>query len=607
MSEIRAVLYARVSTEEQAREGYSIAAQNAELKRHAEQQGYRLVETYVDEGVSGKSIEGRPRMKQLLKDARDHKFDVVMVYKIDRLARKLSDSLDISETLEKNNVKLVSLKENFDTRTPSGRTLFQMMCSFAELERNTILDRVKMGMEQRAKQGKYNGGIVLGYDAVNKELVINEEETHIVRSIFNMAEQDMGLKAITRRLNEMGYRSKKNNQFSTLTVKTILNNPMYIGKIRFNQVENWAEKRRSGKNTEYILADGVHEPIISIEQWDTVQRLMSKRSYKPSRSNKPTLLGGLLRCPKCGYGMVIGRPKGSKSGADYRIYKCGQYHNKGKTACQSHSIKAEATEQYVFNELSRIASSDYILHKLVDKINKDRLHAEQPLLEEKKLVENKIGKTQSKLNNLKEKIMTDADMLEMFRPNLISLQDELKMLQQQKERLVVQLDTQETEPIDFHALKKLLADFNTVLKSAEPDEQKSLLRMIIKDIQITKDAPRKSGRYITKINLLFDFTIESLQANSFSFIRKVYSGYDFVADFDTRSLDGVTLANFHKSGVGEVMASLSILPLLMIRFPPINLHRPVNLLRQHEAHQLVRQRHAAEAQLLLSPAQHRQR
>src|SRR5690606_9017621 len=114
--------------------------------------------------------------------------------------------------------------------------------------------RVKMGMTERAKQGKYNGGIVLGYDAVNKELIINEDEAHIVRTIFNFAEQDMGLKAITRRLNEMGYRTKKGNPFSTLSVKNILNNPIYIGKIRFNQLENWAEKRRSGKNTDYILS-----------------------------------------------------------------------------------------------------------------------------------------------------------------------------------------------------------------------------------------------------------------------------------------------------------------------------------------------------------------
>ena|SRR5690606_37964266 len=127
----------------------------------------------------------------------------------------------------------------------------------------------------------------------------------------------MGLKAITRRINEMGYRTKKNNLFNVLGVKNILTNPIYIGKIRFNQLEDWAEKRRKGKNTEYILADGTHEPIISLEQWENVQRIMKKRSYKPVRSHTPFILAGLLRCPKCGYGMVAGRSKGS-SGQTYR-------------------------------------------------------------------------------------------------------------------------------------------------------------------------------------------------------------------------------------------------------------------------------------------------
>ena len=153
MTKLKAALYARVSTEEQAKEGYSIAAQISEIKKYAEQHGYEIVDEYVDEGASGKSIEGRPQMKRLLKDASQQKFGVVIIYKIDRLARKLKDALEISEILEKNNVNLISLNEKFDTTTAFGRTAFQMICSFAELERNNIVERVKLGMEQRAKEG----------------------------------------------------------------------------------------------------------------------------------------------------------------------------------------------------------------------------------------------------------------------------------------------------------------------------------------------------------------------------------------------------------------------------------------------------------------------
>lgn len=587
MNKKTAAIYVRVSTEEQATEGFSIQAQLSELERYALQNNLDIVERYIDEGFSGKTIEGRPQMRRLLKEVKQRQFQSVLIYRTDRLSRRTKDSLEIIEIFQKNNIQLLSITENVDLSNPVGIAMFQIMSSINELERNTIITRVKMGMTERAKQGKYNGGIVLGYDAVNKELIINEDEAHIVRTIFNFAEQDMGLKAITRRLNEMGYRTKKGNPFSTLSVKNILNNPIYIGKIRFNQLENWAEKRRSGKNTDYILSDGNHDPIISIEQWENVQRIMKKRSYKPVRSHTPFILAGLLRCPECGHGMVAGRSPGS-SGRIYRYYNCGQYHNKGKTVCSAHGIRADVAEKQVFDELSRIVTNDLLLKKLVQKINTDRMNAEKPLLEEKKRIESKFDKTLKKLNNLKEKIMVDTELLDMFKPNLIALQDELKTLQQQREELLFQLDNRESEPVDFNSLKKLLSDFYNVLMSVDPNEQKSLLSLIIKDIQITKDSPRMIGRRVTKINLLFDFTIEALQSDTYELLKRVYSDYDFIADFDPRLLDGVTLANFHKTGLGEVMNSLNILPLAMIRFPPHNLKSAVDLLHQDEAYELVR-------------------
>ena len=148
------VIYARVSTEEQVSEGYSINAQKELLQEYAKTRNIQIVDEYIDEGRSGKSIEGRPEMQRLLKDARDNKFDTVITYKLDRLARKTRDSLDIVETLERHNVQLMSYSENIDTTTPGGKMFYTLISSFAEMERSTIIDRVKMGMKQRAKQGK---------------------------------------------------------------------------------------------------------------------------------------------------------------------------------------------------------------------------------------------------------------------------------------------------------------------------------------------------------------------------------------------------------------------------------------------------------------------
>jgi len=588
-----AAIYVRVSTEEQATEGFSIQAQISDLERYALQNNFEIVSRYVDEGFSGKSIEGRPQMKRLLRDAAQRMFQAIIIYKTDRLARSTKNSIEIAETLKMYDIQLLSLTENLDLTTLNGMAMYQFMSTMNEFERGKTVERVKWGMSERARQGQYNGGIVLGYDAVNKKLVVNEDEARIVQTIFNHAEQGLGLKAITRRLNEAGLRTKKNNPFSTHSIKNILNNPVYIGKIRFNQVKDWAEKRRKGKNDDYILSDGHHAPIISIEQWEIVQRLIKKRSYTPVRSETPTLLGGILRCPMCGKGMVIGHSTGSH--AKYRIYKCGQFHNKGASVCRSNTIRAEIAEKTVFHELTRIVTNDTFLKKLVEKVNYERQNKEQPLLEEQKLVEKRIAKVQFKMKNLKEKILSHNDLIDLFKPDLLKMQEELKHLQQQRDDLSLEFGKEDTEPVDYESLRKLLADFHRVLSSASPEEQRNLLRLIIKDIQITKDAPPRIGRRITKINLIFDFTIESLHEQAYNLLPKVYPDYDFVEAFNPRLLDGATLANFNKSKLGEVMASLSILPLASIRFPPINLKPPIHLLQQQHPHHLMRIRHTPEA------------
>src|SRR5699024_3764151 len=138
----------------------------------------------------------------------------------------------------------------------------------------------------------YNGGRVFGYESVNKLLVVNEEEAHVIRLIFDYAEQDLGYKAIVSRINAKGYKTKRGCDFSIGTIKTILHNPLYIGKIRFNMYENWSEKHRKGKNKNYILVDGKHEAIIDEEQWNKVHQMRKKRTTRPAQSNKPYILNG---------------------------------------------------------------------------------------------------------------------------------------------------------------------------------------------------------------------------------------------------------------------------------------------------------------------------
>lgn len=580
---LKGVIYARVSTEEQATEGYSIEAQKQLLYDYAKHRDIQIIDEYIDEGRSGKNIEGRPQMQRLLKNSKNGDFDVVIIYKLDRLSRKTRDSLEIAETLESNNVQLISYSENIDTSTPGGKMYYTVMSSVAEMERETIIDRVKMGMNQRANQGKWNGGIVLGYDVINKELIINESEAKIVKEIFLMANKGHGYKKIAYEMNKLGYKTKKKKDFSIATIKGILENPLYIGKIRYNQHENWSEKRRKGKNNNPIIKEGIHSPIIELELWNQVQQKLKTRSFRPAQSAKPYFLGRLLRCPECGYGMTAAKSRG-KNGKQYRLYQCGQYKNKGRTACQAHTINADKAEKFVIDELKRIITIPYFIERLVDKINDDRLNAESPLLDDKKRLLKNKRKIEKQLDNLVTLLMDDPDLRDIYGKKMLEQKKQLGTIESQIEKVEKELQTISKDPIDAEALTHLLKNIDTLLDKADATEKKELLALFIKDIQITKEkVSHKEGRQIKNINLMFDFTIEALQGSSSILINKM-SEINCITPLDITFMEEPFS---REENFREALSSLNILPLFMVRFPPINPKTPINLLDQHKPHQLM--------------------
>ncbi|TKD67686.1 recombinase family protein [Pseudalkalibacillus hwajinpoensis] len=572
---LQAVMYARVSTEEQATEGYSIKAQKDLLNTFAEKHNLTIISEYIDEGKSGKSINGRPQMIQLLEDAKQKKFEAVIVYKLDRLARKTRDSLEIVETLGIHGVQLISLSENIDTTTPHGKMFYTVLSSLAEMEREQIVGRVKMGMTQRAKEGKWNGGQCFGYDAKEKKLMVNEDEAKIVKEIFAYADQGFGYKKIVGILNRKGYNTKRGNVFSIGTLKGILDNPVYIGKVRFNQYENWAEKRRSGKNNAAIIVDGEHDPIIPQDLWERVQQKRSVRSYKPVQSDHPYILTKLIRCPQCGAGMVAGKSKGPNK--TYRYYKCGTFHNKGASECSANSINADVAERQVLQEFKRIVTESQTLQRLVQKMNKEREHAKAPLLEEKKRLEASINKSEKYIANITDSLMKDPELLPMFTEKLKEQQQAKLSYQHHLEDIEEKLTNTSSKPIDLMALLYFVRNLDSILEQADSEEKKELLRMIIKEIEITPTAAsRREGRQINKIHLHFDFTPAGVKKKTKDLVRKLGS-YAPDKKVDLSILD----KNPTDKEIRDTLKSLSILPSLMIRFTSINFKSPINLLNKH--------------------------
>ncbi len=334
----------------------------------------------------------------------------MIVWKLNRISRKLLDILNIVDLLNKHNIAFRSLTESFETETPSGKLQLNIMGAIGEFERETIAENVKLGLVARARDGRWCGGVVLGYDLVelpnqgkkrkNTILKINEVEANTVRRIFDLYSQGHGYKAVVNRINNEGRKTKRNSSFAVSTVKDILQNPVYIGKIRYNVRQDWSKKRRNNINANPILSDGIHEPIIDIETWNKVQVILKERSKKHNKiydSEFP--LTGILRCPVCGAGMTINRSTSKRKDGTRRIneyYSCGNWKNKGTAVCNSNSIRVEVADEYVLNKIMELINDETILRKVVDNINQNKSTKLKPILEQLEQINKEIEKLTSK-------------------------------------------------------------------------------------------------------------------------------------------------------------------------------------------------------------------
>ncbi|MEW9122024.1 MAG: recombinase family protein [Thermotaleaceae bacterium] len=507
---IRVAIYARVSTEEQAEHGFSIDAQLDNLRTYCKMHQKVIYSEYVDRGISGKSMDGRLELQRLLRDAKNKEFDEVLVWKINRISRRTIDLLKIVEDLNRYGITFRSFSENFETETPMGRFALQMLGAVGELERNTIVDNVKMGMKERARSGQWNGGIVLGYRSSqssfdrkrnNSKLEIVPEEAAIVRDIFELYATGKGLKAIANHLNHKGFKTKRGNAFSTSAIKEIITNPVYIGKIRFNRFENWNERRRKGKNLDPIIVDGNHEPIVPQDLWEKVQLLQQKKSsVSPRQFVGNYTLTGLIRCPKCDAAMVSSRTINKNKNGERivrRYYSCGNFRSKGSNVCNANSVRADEAEQYVYHRIKEVVNNPKILKDIVSNINKQKKSSILPLKNELQQIEKKISQFEAKRKKYFDLYEEDAIDREMLVKRLDELKEETNALYSRKSEIEWDLGDENSQPIDYGFVKTILERLDKVLKEAASQKIKALLHLIVKRICV-KD------RQIEKIELNFN-------------------------------------------------------------------------------------------------------
>lgn len=249
-------IYIRVSTQEQALEGYSIEAQLNRLTNYCKAKDWEVSKIYKDAGFSGANME-RPALQQLISDIKEgQEIDCVLVYKLDRLSRSQKDTLCIIEDVFlSHNVSFVSMQENFDTSTPFGRAMIGILSVFAQLEREQIRERMNMGRMERARSGLFHGGgrRPFGYDYIDGKLLVNQEEAIIVHDVFSMFLDHTPMRQIQRTLQK-----KYGLNIHHSSIRSMLSRPLYVGLI------SWDGQTYQGQ----------HEAIIDKESFEKAQKLL---------------------------------------------------------------------------------------------------------------------------------------------------------------------------------------------------------------------------------------------------------------------------------------------------------------------------------------------
>ena len=322
----KTALYIRVSTDAQREEGYSIEAQTKMLQAYCVSKGITGYELYVDGGRSGANID-RPEMQRLIDEIKENKINSVIVYKLDRLSRSQKDTLYlIEDVFNPAGVSFVSLNENMDTSTPIGRAMLGIMSAFAQLERETIKERTRMGMQQRVKSGLWRGGgkIPFGYD-YDKESgkLVPNEDADTVRLVFSLYLDGKSTLSAAK-LSGLQYERM---------AAQILKRRTYIGDTVYN-----------GEITE-----NTHEPLISREIFEQTQKEIKRRAKTTSNRTK-CLLAGFVYCGVCGSKMRY-----QKWGRGYKIYCYSQDTSKvhlcGGYVCDNEKTDAEKLEKAVLDDL----------------------------------------------------------------------------------------------------------------------------------------------------------------------------------------------------------------------------------------------------------------
>lgn len=421
-------------------EGYSIDAQKELLVNFAKSKEFESYEFYIDGGFSGKDLN-RPAIQTLIEDVKNKKIDCVIVYKLDRISRSQRDTLFlIEEVFNKYNVGFISIRENFDTTSPFGKAMIGILSVFAQLERETILERTRLGLRKRAESGLWRGGgkipFPYDYDKEKGILVPNPEKVAILNKMIALY---LGGKSFNK-------------------IATIVGMDESLVEKRILSITNTGKVPYKGE-----IFQGEHEPVVSEETYQEIIRMNKMRSK--TRTARHYLLSGKIYCAHCG--------------AKYRYQKWGS-----RTICYCYS-QQKSKPKFVKDPNCK--------NKRVDSFEIEDAVLEQIFLmslDEKKLDNtfslanvSEIDELQSRLTSIVKQI---ENLLNFIAEgiDIIEIRDKLKSLQEEREKIEKELSEAKTNNEKIESTKNMVLSLRTFWNIMTFEEQRLVIECIIDKIVI---------------------------------------------------------------------------------------------------------------------------
>lgn len=460
---MRVAIYPRVSGHEQE-DNYSIPEQIKRMKKYCEAKDWMIYKIYTDSGFTGSNMN-RPGLQSLIKDAENGKFDMVLVYKLDRLSRSQKDTLFlIEDVFDKHNVFFTSITENFDTSTPTGKAFLGILAVFAQFEREQIRERTMIGKDSRAKEGKWHGSkwIPIGYDYTEGLLIPNEYEVMQIKEIADLFLKRTPVRTIANMMTEKGY-LHKHGEWEAKTIRRVLANPVNIGLIKNR--DKWYK--------------GIHEPIFDQETFDAIQEIMNERKEKYGTTYKPhsSLLGGFLYCKHCGgrYGR-----QGNGNGTYY--YSC---YSRNK------SMKKMIKDPNCKNKNYRMLDLDYMVISAITQLSYDSEYIEQ-MKDEKPVndVSDKIKTINAEIESIASQISNMMDLYSLGNMPLDVINQKVTALNETKTALEKELDSLDVPDTDndgmtIEQIQTLASVMNN--KDLTLDDKRKIVQSLIYYIEIDND------------------------------------------------------------------------------------------------------------------------